>query len=375
MVKTLKPEGPGSNNLRVTKWHNGKLYALSGILPKEITPTISMYDDSWHSFETVGISDKTGHKFINANCIEIDTMDDNHVYVGAQTGLYEYRDFGFIKEYNRHNSILQTAQPMEDKAGYPDEKKKNYTEVTSLKYDKKGTLWIANSYAKRPTICYMSPNDTIKEYVHDNLMTKGYSFSMAQMSGMMIDSRGLLWFTNNNWTMPALVKYDIENNTTNVYTELINQDNTSYEFYNMPAIAEDKEGNIWVGTNVGLFCIMSSEINGNSNNIIFSQIKVPRNDGTNLADYLLSVKRVFMIPSKSKETEGSANPSYTLVNVMKVRDQSLCHTGHLFFVRQPCGRYDERPSEDSCKRELQKVIPLPGDIRTIDDSEWIEMGF
>lgn len=288
MVKTLKPEGPGSNNLRVTKWHNGKLYALSGILPKETTPTISMYDDSWHSFETVGISDKTGHKFINANCIEIDPMDDNHVYVGAQTGLYEYRDFRFIKEYNRHNSILQTAQPMEDKAGYPDEKKKNYTEVTSLKYDKKGTLWIANSYAKRPTICYISPNDTIKEYVHDNLMTKGYSFSMAQMSGMMIDSRGLLWFTNNNWTMPALVKYDIENNTTNVYTELINQDNTSYEFYNMPAIAEDKEGNIWVGTNVGLFCIMSSEINGNSNNIIFSQIKVPRNDGTNLADYLLN---------------------------------------------------------------------------------------
>ena len=69
---------------------------------------------------------------------------------------------------------------------------------------------------------------------------------------------------------------------------MINQDNTSYEFYNMPAIAEDKEGNIWVGTNVGLFCIMSSEINGNSNNIIFSQIKVPRNDGTNLADYLLN---------------------------------------------------------------------------------------
>ena len=95
----------------------------------------------------------------------------------------------------------------------------------------------------------------------------------------------------------------------------------------------------------------------------------------NLADYLLSVKRVFMIPMKGKEAEGSANPSFTHVNVMKVRDQSLCHTGHLFFMRQPCGRYDERPSEDSCKRELQKVIPLPGDLRTIDDSDWIEMIF
>ena len=95
----------------------------------------------------------------------------------------------------------------------------------------------------------------------------------------------------------------------------------------------------------------------------------------NLADYLLSVKRVFLIPSKAKEAEGSANPSFTEVNVMKVRDQSLCHTGRMYFVRQSCGRYDERPNEDSCKRELSKAMPMPGDVRTIDDSMWIELPF
>ena len=68
---------------------------------------------------------------------------------------------------------------------------------------------------------------------------------MALMNGMMIDSRGLLWFTNNNWTMPALVKYDIGNNTTKVYTTLVNQDNTVYEYYNMPAIAEEQSEEGW----------------------------------------------------------------------------------------------------------------------------------
>jgi len=95
----------------------------------------------------------------------------------------------------------------------------------------------------------------------------------------------------------------------------------------------------------------------------------------NLADYLLSVKRVFLVPSKAKEADGSANPSFTEVNVMKVRDQSLCHTGRMYFVRQSCGRYDERPSEDSCKRELSKAMPMPGDVRTVDDSMWIELPF
>lgn len=95
----------------------------------------------------------------------------------------------------------------------------------------------------------------------------------------------------------------------------------------------------------------------------------------NLADYLLSVKRVFLVPPKAREDDGSANPSFTQVNVIKVRDQSLCHTGRMYFMRQPCGRYDERPSEDSCKRELSRVIPMPGDVRTVDDSEWIELAF
>lgn len=95
----------------------------------------------------------------------------------------------------------------------------------------------------------------------------------------------------------------------------------------------------------------------------------------NLADYLMSVKRVFVVPSKAGEAGGSANPSFTHVNVMKVRDQSLCHTGHLYFMRQPCGRYDERPSEDSCRRELARSMPMPGDIRAVDDSDWIVIGF
>ena len=94
----------------------------------------------------------------------------------------------------------------------------------------------------------------------------------------------------------------------------------------------------------------------------------------NLADYLLAVKREFVYGS-GMEDNGSANPSYTVVNVMKVRDQEVCHTGNLYFMRQPCGRYDERPSAESCKREIMHSPPMQGDVRDIDTNYWIPVVF
>ena len=54
----------------------------------------------------------------------------------------------------------------------------------------------------------------------------------------------------------------------------------------MRCVAEDKNGDMWVGTNVGP--LLLSQNNIDEENPTFTQVKVPRNDGTNYADYLLS---------------------------------------------------------------------------------------
>ena len=41
---------------------------------------------------------------------------------------------------------------------------------------------------------------------------------------------------------------------------------------------------------------------------------------------------------------------------LKVRDQDLCRTGSVLFVRQPCGRYDERESEEQIMTEMQGKV-------------------
>ena len=51
-------------------------------------------------------------------------------------------------------------------------------------------------------------------------------------------------------------------------------------------VAEDKNGDIWIGTNIAPLLLSRSKITESEPE--FEQVKVPRNDGTNYADYLLS---------------------------------------------------------------------------------------
>lgn len=82
----------------------------------------------------------------------------------------------------------------------------------------------------------------------------------------------------------------------------------------------------------------------------------------NLADFLISVKRIF--PSGENNDDGSKNPSYTKVSVLKVRDQDLCHTGNIYYMRHASGRYFERPSEEACKQEIQQYQGIRVDRQT-----------
>jgi streptogramin lyase len=131
------------------------------------------------------------------------------------------------------------------------------------------------------------------EYTQDHQWKTHHSNSLyhddltfSEMRCAMIDSRGLLWFVNDHWNTPALICYDIENDEVNVYKNFVNQDGTSYTIFYVHCVTEDLEGNIWIGTNQGPFYVDKNQIGQSS--ITFNQVKVPRNDGSNYADYLLS---------------------------------------------------------------------------------------
>ena len=65
----------------------------------------------------------------------------------------------------------------------------------------------------------------------------------------------------------------------------------------------------------------------------------------NLADFILSITRV-----------DEEEKRYTRLDMLKVRDQDLCRKGTVVYVRQPCGRYDERESVEQVQAEMQGVV-------------------
>lgn len=71
------------------------------------------------------------------------------------------------------------------------------------------------------------------------------------------------------------------------FTSFTDQDGKTVDWdgFAYLCLTEDNNGNIWIGSPRGV--VMVSNLNAGINNLKFTRVKVPRNDGTNYADYLL----------------------------------------------------------------------------------------
>ena len=283
-VSTLSPGGPSYNHFYESKFINGKLYTTGGyFLPSmpdnELPGIIQVFDgNDWTLYEE-NINEKTGYAYKNICCLDIDPTNDKHVFAAGRCGLYEFNDGKLVAFYNKENSPLKGANDRGTELG------NDYLLILGIKFDAQGNLWVLNSMAKGVSLLELSSDHQWTDH-HQDLLTDESGNTLPGLRNMMIDSRGLLWFVNNNWQNPAFFCYDMQNDILLKYDTFINQDGLKNEVTWVYCITEDKEKNIWIGTDAGPFMIEKSEVG--QSNITLQQIKVPRNDGTNYADYLLS---------------------------------------------------------------------------------------
>ena len=279
LVKTLSPGGPKTNYFGYLLFTNHQLYSCNGDYNNS-SPIQILKDNEWTIYQDEGISDVTGVSYQGAFCLDIDPADENHIFTGSRNGLYEFRNGKFVKYYDTSNSPIEPFDGVS----------KEYQLVTGTKFDQQGNLWILNSSA--PTTALVKyANGAFTKLSHSELMklNRGslQNRSNAEMCKMIIDSKGLMWFVNNNWILPALYQYNIDTDKIVAYESFVNQDGTNISNMNgVRCVEEDLNQNIWIGTNQGPFMLERSEIEQGGST--FTQVKVPRNDGTNYADYLLS---------------------------------------------------------------------------------------
>ena len=283
----VKPDGPESNSFASINWINGRLYTSVRGWTRDADSYepgwIHIYkpDTGWSTFELPS-KEELGFNYVASSEIAIDPRDTAHVMVAAKSGLYEYYGGKFVKRWYNANSPIRATE---------DNTSPTYQMVLTAKYDKNGTLWVLNSLSSNALLRLdqtlvngVATESTWTHMTHSELDDEGQYFVHAKW-----DSKGNLWFINSGFDNISYYCYNPTTDALTKYTPDYNQDGAALytgDWYHLNDINLDNNGNVWLCGSEGV-CYLPAKSVGTSTNVV-EQYKVARNDGTGLADYLLS---------------------------------------------------------------------------------------
>lgn len=291
--KGVRPDGPASNDFYNMRWLYGSLYTVSSGWRPDITRIgngdIQIYhpqEGTWQIYEKP-TAQQTGTPFIAVSDITVDPRDHKHVMIGALSGVYEFYDGKYVERWSKKNSTLHAMN---------DGNSEGYQLVLTAQYDNKGTLWAMNTgssigiHSLRQSIeGGVSSNPQWEGHPHDDVAITQTNHE-KHLSNAHWDSQGRLWFLNLNWRNTDFYRYDPTTDELITYRPTYNQDGT--RLYNNDSdflrdLNIDSEGNVWLCGTSGVAYLPAADTNRGDINTV-EQYKMSRNDGTGLADYLLS---------------------------------------------------------------------------------------
>jgi len=271
-ITALTLPGPGSNDaLHVTSEDGRTIITGGGI------------DASWNNLWKellVSVHDNNSWNIISSETLfdpmraVIDPANSNHFFVSTWgSGLLEYENNQLINHYNDANSPLQTIIP-----GEP------YVRICGMAMDKDRNLWLAQSEVPG-SIKVLKPDG--------NWIVTPVTIDVPSIGDLIITQSGHKWIVlpRGNGLFVLDDNDTPDNFVDDVSGRVIVTDSENRVFSFISCIAEDLDGNIWVGTDQGPLIYYNPERVLNSDLKAF-RIKIPRNDGSGLADYMLGTETI-----------------------------------------------------------------------------------
>lgn len=316
-VASIIPNSPARNLFYKLRMKDGRLLAVGGLLEFGGSPRIAFatqYEQGkWTNFDDQSARDGIGGEYYYRNYHDIiqHPQDPTRHFVAARAGVIEYKDYQFKKQYDHTNSSLMSILPNNARASY-------YVWTSGLCYDKDENLWVLNSQVDT-VLHVMKPNGEWKGYYCPEIA--GHSM----FADLFFDQRGWLYAIShfssnvNNGGLFVMDMNGTPNQRSDDRSKFIyifnNQDGKTYHIDQMHCAVEDLNGAIWIGTNLGPFVTYEPK-NIFNKDFYFTQCKVPRNDGTNYADYLLSEinVRCIAVDGGNRKWIGTAGNGVYLVN-------------------------------------------------------------
>lgn len=292
LVAEYYPDGPINNYSYRLKFFGDKLYMLPGgrwASQYERLGEIMIYENGWwKNIKNSELVKKTGGQAIyDIMNVAQDPNDDTHYFMTSYgSGLLEMRDTSFVHLYTHTNSNLFTAAPGSSGP---------YTRTDGAMYDDQGNLWVLNAGSGNGNVHVISPDGNWRSF---NLYANRTRIILHTPGEMFVDNRHSQW----KWIPvlragTGLILLEDNGTPTNPSDDHVTYRTTWVDQYSntlMPtsihSVAQDKNGTLWIGTASGILTIPYNVDFRSSNQCM--RVTIPRNDGTNLVDYLLDNEQI-----------------------------------------------------------------------------------
>ncbi|MCF8368260.1 MAG: hypothetical protein K9G76_04400 [Bacteroidales bacterium] len=246
----------------------------------------SMRDEDWNTINKSTPGAETLDTLYDLLCVAVNPFNTNQVFAGSWSrGLIEFNSETMYKFYNPENSSLEYKQ----NEGAP------VCKVGGLAFDASGNLWVANSGAN--SILSVRVNDGSELGTWASFYLGSFS-SGKDIGQLIIDSYGQKWIL---WRDHSIIVFNDNNTPLNPNDDQVAKHLTGAQNNgNLPgtkifSIAQDNDGEIWIGSDEGIGVIYSPENVFSGFNFDAQQILIPRNDGSGLADILLEFETITAI--------------------------------------------------------------------------------
>ena len=275
----IVPEGPAGISVFDMTYSNGKLLCVAGgattswnnlYMPAE---TYIYESKKWENWKNDSIKD-----LIKA---EIDPLNPAHYFAASWGyGLVEFLDGEMINLYREDNSSIQSIFP-----GQP------FMRLGGLSFDRSGNLWVTNTGVSSPVSVLTAGGSWFSLSLEGKIGNINLGDILVTQDNhkwiILKGGRGLFVFNENK-------TYDNEEDDEALRLSVVdkNGDVITNEVY---SLAEDRDGNIWVGTNQGPLIYYSPYRVFDDDNFYAQHIVISRNDGTGNGDPLLGTESITCI--------------------------------------------------------------------------------
>ena len=257
---------------------------------------LSPYPVDAHMPNAIARQEQYG-KFIFCPTGMVEDPDDPDVfYVGTMVdGVYKIRNGELEGIYSCDNSPIRKSD--------------SRSIVYGVGIDRGGNLWVSTSSSvanAKPLFMLpaakrrMKPDETTADdWIYPD--TKSVDYAGGQDIQMLFCKKSNVVFISDHNQSNYFFVYDtrgtfddFSDDRMRLCTRLVDQDGNVFNPTYCSAFCEDANGAVWIGTDQGII-VISNPQNALNDNMVVRRVKVPKNDGTNTAEYLLGTDLVFSI--------------------------------------------------------------------------------